>query len=342
MLNIDYIIKNYLEDIRNVNNLYENKYYDYYLKEKDIMIYLNPLTSGIYYYSNKTNKKIIPNVLLDETGYFIISICGKRYKLHDLMAFKFLNFKKESGLIIDHINNHRWDCRVSNLRIANLKDNSRNRQVSKNASSRYKGVSWNKAKRKWVVFITINNKRKYLGSFRCEREAALKYNKVALSLGYKDYEINKIDDEDFFVNSKKEQGTNVTLSSEDLGNWKKIIVNNKEIEVSDLGFVKYFNKKLNKDIISDGHKHTCDGERRYPKIKINGKHEFIHRLVAHAFLNYSLDDKIRIVDHINNDIFDNRLVNLRVTTKSNNSKNKKGKLERLRLLDVVEMFESVL
>lgn len=40
-----------------------------------------------------------------------------------------------------------------------------------NWSSKYKGVSWNKASKKWETSITINRKIKYLGKFKTELEA---------------------------------------------------------------------------------------------------------------------------------------------------------------------------
>lgn len=44
-------------------------------------------------------------------------------------------------------------------------------------SSKYKGVSWNKASNKWMSSIEINGKQKYLGYFSCELAANHAYQK---------------------------------------------------------------------------------------------------------------------------------------------------------------------
>jgi hypothetical protein len=44
--------------------------------------------------------------------------------------------------------------------------------------SKYKGVSWHKKNNKWIARITINGKRKHLGSFTDEYEAHLTYQKA--------------------------------------------------------------------------------------------------------------------------------------------------------------------
>ena len=52
-------------------------------------------------------------------------------------------------------------------------------------TSRYKGVCWNKRRRKWVATISVNNRRAELGGFADERLAALTYDKAAIRYGYK-------------------------------------------------------------------------------------------------------------------------------------------------------------
>ena len=49
-------------------------------------------------------------------------------------------------------------------------------------TSKYKGVSFNKQRNKWASYITINNKKKNLGLFRCELAAAAAYQKELIKL----------------------------------------------------------------------------------------------------------------------------------------------------------------
>lgn len=54
----------------------------------------------------------------------------------------------------------------------------------------FKGISWIENREKWVAQITVLNKKRYLGSFESEIEAALAYNKVAEPLGRKINEVS--------------------------------------------------------------------------------------------------------------------------------------------------------
>lgn len=83
---------------------------------------------------------------------------------------------------IDHINGNPLDNRKENLRICEMKENTRNRKKSNNCSSRYLGVNKRSDGKMWEAGIRFNGVRTYLGSFKSEEEAALAYNKKAKEL----------------------------------------------------------------------------------------------------------------------------------------------------------------
>lgn len=88
--------------------------------------------------------------------------------------------KVSGGLIIDHINNDGMDNRSANLRPATHAQNICNRKKSaKPSRSKYKGVYWKEPNKKWVAQIGFNGKRKSLGHFCDEIEAAKAYDKAA-------------------------------------------------------------------------------------------------------------------------------------------------------------------
>ena len=71
---------------------------------------------------------------------------------------------------IDHINRDSTDNRIENLRILTNQQNQWNRNV--------KGYYWNKTKKKWQAYIRIDKKKKNIGSFDKEEDAAIAYLKA--------------------------------------------------------------------------------------------------------------------------------------------------------------------
>jgi hypothetical protein len=84
------------------------------------------------------------------------------------------------GLVADHINHNGWDNRKANLRPATPAENAQNARYPKiNTTSKYRGVWYNKKKKRWRAVIGINNTRKVIGNFRDEIDAAKAYDKAA-------------------------------------------------------------------------------------------------------------------------------------------------------------------
>lgn len=79
----------------------------------------------------------------------------------------------------DHKDHDGLNNQKNNLRIANHSQNQANRKSFKNSSSKYIGVCWKKAAKKWQAAIYQNGSNKHLGSFINESEAAIAYNEAA-------------------------------------------------------------------------------------------------------------------------------------------------------------------
>lgn len=81
---------------------------------------------------------------------------------------------------VDHKNHNGLDNRRSNLRPATTAQNNHNQRPQIGTSSRYKGVTWHKANRKWQATIKLAGRSRYLGCYSTEEDAALAYNAAAL------------------------------------------------------------------------------------------------------------------------------------------------------------------
>ena len=86
------------------------------------------------------------------------------------------------GLFVDHINHNGLDNRRQNLRLCTHLENLRNARPRKGGSSKYKGVYWEKAKKRFRAKIQHNRKSIHLGYFKNEIEAAKAYDKKAKEL----------------------------------------------------------------------------------------------------------------------------------------------------------------
>ncbi len=127
---------------------------------------------------------------LSSVKWFAISCSGKFYAARNLPM---LNAKRQGTLlmhryltnppnhmVVDHINGDTLDNRRSNLRVCTHKQNiSSSRSVTGN--SKFKGVTFDKSRGKWSAQIKVDYKRIYLGRFAVEQDAALAYNKAAIS-----------------------------------------------------------------------------------------------------------------------------------------------------------------
>ena len=143
---------------------------------------------GIYEVSNLGNlkslarKRVLNDKILkggvDGGGY--LSVCLSKDRMlktrlvHQLVAIAFLGHEPSGHkLVVNHINHNRQDNRVENLELVTQRNNANQKHL--NSSSEHTGVCWQKRANKWHAQITIGGKRKHLGYFTDELEAAEAY-----------------------------------------------------------------------------------------------------------------------------------------------------------------------
>lgn len=101
-----------------------------------------------------------------------------------------------NDLLIDHINGNKLDNRKANLRICDKFQNQHNRNKSRNNTSGYKGVYYDKERNCWGASIMCHNKKYHLGRFSSKELAATAYNEAALKLHGDFAKINQLPEED--------------------------------------------------------------------------------------------------------------------------------------------------
>ena len=133
--------------------------------------------------NNKTNKILKPGI--NGHGYHHVSLFkdGKGFtkRIHKLVANAFLSnpFQKRC---VDHVDGNKLNNNINNLRFATTSENAMNTKISCNNTSGFKGISLDKKCNKWMVYIKINGKTKFLGYFDKIEDAINKRVKTAEEL----------------------------------------------------------------------------------------------------------------------------------------------------------------
>lgn len=102
---------------------------------------------------------------------------GRQHKVyvHRLIARAFHSLGHDQ--LVDHRTHNTKDH--SQIRIATAKQNAQNSRGWADHSSRYKGVSWDRGRKKWFACIAVDGRTKYLGRYKTEKAAALAYDRAA-------------------------------------------------------------------------------------------------------------------------------------------------------------------
>lgn len=137
-------------------------------KELKSIISYDPATGIFKWLRKKWGHKGQEAGYLNIGGYRVIMINNKNYSGARLAWFYI--YGKWPKDQIDHINHIRNDNRLINLREVTNQENQMNRSYTGNSSG-FRGVYWDKERRKWAPKIKVNQKMIHLGRFDNLEEA---------------------------------------------------------------------------------------------------------------------------------------------------------------------------
>lgn len=109
----------------------------------------------------------------DGLFYVTTSVDGRTVYLHRLIM-------GEPPNDVDHRNGDGLDNRRCNLRSTTHALNLANQRPQVGRSSRFKGVSWYRSRARWESYIKVDGKKRRIGYFADEIDAARAYNEAAL------------------------------------------------------------------------------------------------------------------------------------------------------------------
>ena len=122
---------------------------------------------------------------LHTQGYAIRSVWDKPNQTANTTYMHRQLMNPPLGFDTDHLNHNKLDNRKSNLRVCPKSINSfrqRKRRSQFPTSSKFKGVYFDKSRKKWSAELGLKPTRYKLGRFNTEIEAAQAYNVKAFEL----------------------------------------------------------------------------------------------------------------------------------------------------------------
>ena len=127
-------------------------------------------------------------------GYMLVVLCKNNRRKYSrvcrIVAQHFLTDWDES-LQVDHVSGLKSDDRFENLRMVTNAQNCRSFSAKRQGcTSKFRGVCWKKNSKKWRARLVFDRKRKHLGYFDDEEEAARAWDAAVIENGYNPEALN--------------------------------------------------------------------------------------------------------------------------------------------------------
>jgi hypothetical protein len=109
---------------------------------------------------------------LRASGYAGRNVGPRGQQVAEYLHRVILGLRPGDPLEVDHINRNRLDNRRANIRVVTHAQNMQNRGSKPDATSPYRGVSWNTKEQKWDARVRIGSRVYWVGYFDDGLEAA--------------------------------------------------------------------------------------------------------------------------------------------------------------------------
>jgi hypothetical protein len=119
--------------------------------------------------SHGTKRGKVAGILKPGGGYWMIMFRHNNLRAHRLAWF--LHYGQEPPIEIDHKDGDRTNNRIANLRAATKRTNMHNTKRRSDNKSGFKGVTFERGRRKWRANIRVMGRSIVLGRFASPEEA---------------------------------------------------------------------------------------------------------------------------------------------------------------------------
>lgn len=108
---------------------------------------------------------------------------GRSHKVHRII-WEMHNGTIPEGMEVDHIDHNRLNNAIENLRLVTHRGNAVNQSLRSTNKSGLNGISWDKARNKWVARIYDHGKQIPLGRYSNIDDAIAARKEAELRYGY--------------------------------------------------------------------------------------------------------------------------------------------------------------
>lgn len=120
---------------------------------------------------------------LTSDGYLRVWANGRSHKVHRII-WEMHNGPIPEGMEVDHIDHNRLNNAIENLRLVTHRGNAVNQSLRSTNKSGLNGISWDKARNKWVARIYDHGKQIPLGRYSNIDDAIAARKEAELRYGY--------------------------------------------------------------------------------------------------------------------------------------------------------------